>query len=256
MLLCDRQRDGTASSFEDMAARATSYHAMEIRDKVTAKEESAGRGEHDAGSRKRALNTAAYEKSRNPSRRNNGRDGRKYRGNGTSDTNSPARGNNNNGGYTPRNTNGNLSEDSSSSRQESARERRHGNRAGRGGRRRNRNDGKDRHGRYNYCRNSTEYGWHDCPLRHSHQESDDTYHVNAAQVSSQRECISHAWCTITENTDLENFQVVVEDSAERPPSNDEIYEHVTNTKVQEDIAFLAKMEIGTDTTPVDTAVFH
>ena len=52
-----------------MAARATSYHAMQIRDKVTAKEESAGRDEHDAGSRKRALNTAAYEISRNPSRK-------------------------------------------------------------------------------------------------------------------------------------------------------------------------------------------
>ena len=149
VLRCDRQRDGTASSFDDMAARATSYHAMKIRDKVTAKEESAGRDEHDAGDRERTLNTAAYERSRNSSRRNNGQNGRKYRGNGTSKTNSPARGNNNNGGYTSRNTNGNLSEDSNSSRSKSARERRHGNRTGRGGRRRNRNDGKNRHGRCN-----------------------------------------------------------------------------------------------------------
>ena len=201
------------------------------------------------------LNTAAYERSRNPSRRTNGRDGRKYRGNGTRNTNSSARSNNNNGGYTSRNTNGNLSEYSNSSRSESARERRHGNRAGRGGRWRNRNDGKNRHGRCNYCRNSTEHGWHGCPLRHSHQESEGTYHVSAAQVSSQRECIFHAWCSITENADLENFQVVIGDGAERPPSNDEVYEHVTNTKVQEDVAFPAMMDIGTDTTPVDTAVF-
>ena len=120
----------------------------------------------------------------------------------------------------------------------------HGNRASRGGRRRNRNDGNNRHGRCNYCRNFTEHGWQDCPLRHSHQKSDDTYHVNAANVSSQRGCIPHAWCTTTENADSENFQVVI---------GDEIHEHVTNTKVQEDIAFRAMMEIGTDTTPVDTA---
>ena len=41
VLLCDRQRDGSPSKFEDVAARATPYHAMQIRDKVTA-EESAG----------------------------------------------------------------------------------------------------------------------------------------------------------------------------------------------------------------------
>ena len=87
VLLCDRQRGGTASTFEDLAARATSYHAMQIRGKVTAKEQSAGRDGHDAVSRERALNTAACERSRNPSRRNNGRDGRKYRGKGTSNTN-------------------------------------------------------------------------------------------------------------------------------------------------------------------------
>ena len=81
-----------------MAARSMSYHALQIRDKVTAKEESAGRDAHYAGSRERALNTAAYEGSRNSSRRNNGRDGRIYRRNGTSNTNSPARGNDNNGG--------------------------------------------------------------------------------------------------------------------------------------------------------------
>ena len=46
--LCHRQRDGSPSNFEDMAARATSYHAMQVRGKATAKEESAGRGENNA----------------------------------------------------------------------------------------------------------------------------------------------------------------------------------------------------------------
>ena len=49
-------------------ARATSYLAMQFSGKATAKEQSAGRDEHDAGSRERALNTAAYKTSRKPSR--------------------------------------------------------------------------------------------------------------------------------------------------------------------------------------------
>ena len=58
-----------------------------------------------------------------------------------------------------------------------------------------------------------------------------------------------------ENADLENCQAVVGDGAERPPSNDEIYEHGTNEKVQEDIAFPAMMETGNGTIPGHTAVF-
>ena len=61
VLLCDRQRDGSPSKFEDIAARATSYHAMQIRYCVTAKKESAGRGEDNAGSHERALMTVAYK---------------------------------------------------------------------------------------------------------------------------------------------------------------------------------------------------
>ena len=34
VLICDRQRDGSVSKFEDIAARATSYHAIQIRGKV------------------------------------------------------------------------------------------------------------------------------------------------------------------------------------------------------------------------------
>ena len=47
-LLCDKQRDGSPWKFGDIAARVTSYHAMQIRGKATAKEESAGRGENNA----------------------------------------------------------------------------------------------------------------------------------------------------------------------------------------------------------------
>ena len=61
VLLCDRQRDSSLSKFEDIAARATSYHAMQIRYCVTAKKESAGRGEDNAGSHERALMTVAYK---------------------------------------------------------------------------------------------------------------------------------------------------------------------------------------------------
>ena len=68
---------------------------MQIRDNVTAKEESAGRGENNAGSHERALNTVANEGSRNFRRNSVRGQGRRRRGNGN--TNSSARGNNNNG---------------------------------------------------------------------------------------------------------------------------------------------------------------
>ena len=96
-----------------------------------------------------------------------------------------------------------------------------GSHSGRGGRGRGPNDGKNRHGRCNYCGNSTEHGWNDCPLRLSHQQQDETQHANATQVGSSDESTSHAWCTTTENADLEKFQVVIGDGAERLPSNDD-----------------------------------
>ena len=81
VLLCDRQRDGSSSKFEDIAARTASYYAMQIRDKITAKYELVGGG-NDAGSHDSALNTTAHEELRNSRKsRNNGRgQGRGYRG--------------------------------------------------------------------------------------------------------------------------------------------------------------------------------
>ena len=137
VLLCDRQRDDSPSKFEDIAARPTSYHAMQTRDKVTAKEESAGRDENNAGSHERALNTVANEGSRNFRRNSVRGQGRRRRGNGN--TNSSARGNNNNGGCTSTNSNGNSYDNSSAGGTGGGRGRGRGNQA-RGGRGRGRND--------------------------------------------------------------------------------------------------------------------
>ena len=73
VLFCDRQRDGSSSSnFEHIAARATSYYAMEIRDKVSTKRASARRDENDGGSHESALNTTAVEEFRNSRRKKGG----------------------------------------------------------------------------------------------------------------------------------------------------------------------------------------
>ena len=70
MTLCDGQRDGTASNFEDKAApRAQPYHAYaNSRQSYRQLRKCAGGDEHDASSRERALNAAAYEESCNPLR--------------------------------------------------------------------------------------------------------------------------------------------------------------------------------------------
>ena len=84
-----------------------------------------------------------------------------------------------------------------------------------------------------YCRTSTEHCWHDCPLRLSHQQSDDIQHANAALVGAAEGTISHAWCTqieTTENANLESFQVVVGNDAECSRSRDKMY-HGENTQV-------------------------
>ena len=95
---------------------------------------------------------------------------------------------------------------------------------GRVGRRRGRNDGKNRHGLCNYCRNPTEHGWNDRPFRLSHQQTGETHHANATQV------IFHSGIYLTRMVHDyrkrrfgESFQVVIGDGAERPPSDDEMY---------------------------------
>ena len=57
------QRDGAASSFEDIAARASSYHAMKIREKATVTG-GTGRGGDKGGSHERALTAVTHQASR------------------------------------------------------------------------------------------------------------------------------------------------------------------------------------------------
>lgn len=68
-MLCNRQRRGTTINLEDIAARESSYHAMQVRNKVTAEEVSAGQHDYHASSCEHALNTTAYDGSCNPSRK-------------------------------------------------------------------------------------------------------------------------------------------------------------------------------------------
>ena len=91
VLLCDRQRDGTASTFVDMAARATPYHAMQIREKATVTG-GTERGENSAGSHERALTTATNEGCRKFRRKYGRGQGRGRRGDGN--THVSLRGNN------------------------------------------------------------------------------------------------------------------------------------------------------------------
>ena len=228
----DKQSDDGSSKFEDTAVRATSYHSMQIRDKIAAKDERTG-GKNDVGRHESALNTTAHEEPRN-SRRINGRgQGRGYRGNGN--TSSSTKSNNINDDHTST-SNGNSSDNSNADRREDVSEKSHKKQAsGRGGRQRGQNNAKNRHGRCNYCRNPTEHGWHDCPLRLSHQQSDDTQNANAALVGAEG-TICHAWCTqveTTENAHLESFQVAG-NGAGCSPSCGKMY-HGANTHVQEDI---------------------
>ena len=106
---------------EGIAARATSYHAMQIHDKIVA-EDGRARGENHAGSHESALKTKVHEEPRN-SRRNNGRgQGRGFRGN--DNTSSSTRSNNRNDDHVWT-SNGNSSDDSNTGRREDSSERSH-----------------------------------------------------------------------------------------------------------------------------------
>ena len=84
--------------------------------------------------------------------------------------------------------------------------------SGREGRERGRNDGKSRHGRCNYCRNSTEHGGHGRLLRN---RQSDTQHANAAQVGGAAEgnTVSLAWCILEDIT----FPAMMEIGSRTPP---------------------------------------
>lgn len=64
-----------------------------------------------------------------------------------------------------------------------------------------------------YCHNSTEHGWHDCPLRLSHESGNN----NRERVHATEETTSHAWCTQVRevgNNDSEDSHNVIGNEAE------------------------------------------
>ena len=72
---------------------------------------------------------------------------------------------------------------------------------------------------------------------------DKNQHANTTHDSPAKESTSQAWCTSTEDADLENFQVVVGDGAES-----------RSIEMPGNISFPANMEVQTNTLPGDTAV--
>ena len=167
-LLRDRRRDVSASKFKGIAARATSYHTMQSREKVTAKDEV----RHKARIMQ-AVTSAHIVKhggSRN-FRRNNVRGlGRGRRGN--RDADSSARGNNN-GGYTSTDLNGNPYDNSNTvvqvvdAKEAAATKFEEDEDVGK-------MTERTVTAVATYWRNSTEHGWRDCPLCFSHPQTDKT----------------------------------------------------------------------------------
>ena len=127
VLLCEKPRDGgVALDFEYIANRATSYHAMQIRGKVSVHED--GTGSHG-----RALNTVVHGGTREFRRQGGRGHGRIRRGNGGRAANgntSSVNSNNSNGGF---NSNGTSYGGNRAGNAQDARRRGRGNQAsGRG----------------------------------------------------------------------------------------------------------------------------
>ena len=194
VLLCEKPRDGgVALDFEYIANRATSYHAMQIRGKVSVHDDG-------TGSQCRALNTVVHGEAREFRRQGGRGQGRSRRGNGGGAANgntSSSNSNNSNGGF---NSNGTSHGGNSAGNAQGARGRGRGNQASGRGR------GQNHKGRCRYCHNSTEHGWQNCPLRLSHETEDAK-----EQASAVRESTSHAWFTQVQegSSELEDFKLVV-----------------------------------------------
>ena len=121
MLLCEKPRDGSAAlDIHDVANRATAYHAVQIRGKVSA-------NDYGSGSHGRALNTVVHGGA-HEFRRQGGRvQGRGRRGNGgttSNGNNSSLNIDNSNGGI---NSNGNSHGGSSAGSAQGVRGRGRGN---------------------------------------------------------------------------------------------------------------------------------
>ena len=208
MLLCERPSgDGVALDFEDVANRATSYHAMQIRGKVSS-------NDYGTGSHGRALNTVVHGGARDFHRQGGREQGRGRRGNGSGTANvnnNSSNSNNSNGVF---NSNGNLHGGSSAGNARGARGiGRDRQTSGHGGRGQGQDNGQNHQGRCRFCHNSIAHGWHNCPLRLSHKAEDQNANE---QVNAVQESTSHVWCTQVQedSNELEDFKIVVGDNTQ------------------------------------------
>ena len=181
LLLCKRPSGGgVALDFEDVANHATSYHAMQIRGKVSSNDDC-------TGSHRRALNTVVHGGAHGFRRQGGRGQGRGRRGN----DGGIASGNNNslesNNRYDVFNSNGNSHGGSSAGNARGARGIGRGSQtSGRRGRGWGLDNDQNYQGRCRYCHNSTEHRWHNCQLRLSHEAEDQNANeqVNAVQEST------------------------------------------------------------------------
>ena len=208
LLLCVRPSGGgVAVDFEDVANRATSYHAMQIRGKDSSNDDGTGSHGH-------ALNTVVHGGARGFRKQGGRGQGRGRRGNGggiANGNNDSSNSSTSNGVF---NSNGNSHGGSSAGRARGARGIGRGSQtSGRRSRGRGQDNGQNHQGRCRYCHNSTEHGWHNCPLRLSHEAEDQN--VNG-QANAVQESTSHAWCTQVQedSNELEDFTIVVGDNTQ------------------------------------------
>lgn len=203
VLLCENPNIGDGGFvFDDVARRATTFHAMQIRGKVQTHDD--GSGSHG-----RAMNTVTHGGARG-FRKQGGRGGRSRRGNGQGNGGGTANGstgdgasngNNNHGGTSNRKSHGGTSAGNA----QGARGRGRGNHNS-GGREKGRDTGQNRQGRCRYCHNSRDHGWDDCPLRIS-QEAEDA----KEQAHSTQETTTQAWYTRVQvdSSQLEDFAISI-----------------------------------------------
>ena len=200
VLLCEKPRDGSAAlDFDDVANRATAYHAMQIRGKVCTNDDC-------SGSHGRALNTVVHGGAREFRRQGGRGQGRGRRGNGgrtSNGNNSSSNSNNSNGGI---NSNGKSYGGSSAGSAQGVRGRGHDNQSSGRGRGRGLDTGQNHRGGCKYYYNSTEHGWHNYPLGLSHEAEHAKERANVVQESA-------AWITRVQadSSELQDFALVIGD---------------------------------------------
>ena len=190
-LTCEDSPDDSTLDFESIVRRVTKYHSMQIRDKVS---------QHDgSGTHGRAHNTVVHGGAREFRKQGGrGRGRGRRRGNGGGN----ASGQESSGGSPSNNSYGGSSAGSAQGARGGGR----GNQASGRGRGRGRDNGQNYKGRCRYCHDSTEHGWHDCPLRLRHQAEDAQ-----EQATATHEPATQAWFTRVQedSNELEDFAIVI-----------------------------------------------